>query len=649
MSLSQRLVLIVSASIGVAIVGASVAMGLLSRTALIDQAETQAQLLAGLIAAEANRSALLAGEIDQAAMLELETQAIAIAHLAEAFAADPEALATHLGEITAKGTIDDIWLLDSEGEPILRIIGGIGGGGENTAQAGFDARELEVLLSGRRFSIDLRSIPPGEWERPLRYVGVRAGEDRFVLAGGLEDEIDILLDAIGLTGALDSFAGQPGIKAIWVLDDLLHLAAAVALDEAGRAMKEPPLAEDDRALARRVLETGATSFLGEQALHVAAPILDRGGVAIGAAVIHTPRDQLDLLLIDHVVFGLIVAAVAFLIGSLIAVLSARHIVRPVMALTRAAEEMDRRRFEPASLDRVADRGDELGTLVHVFQAMAREVQAREDHLEGLVRERTLDLEQKNEQLEQARQRMEAELGIAHSLQGAILPKTMPEHSAYSGRALMTPAWEMGGDFYDCFTLPDGRLGVVIADVAGKGVPAAFFMAIARTVTRAAAHDHQKAGACLREVNDAICAQNPHHLFVTLFYGILDPATGRFDFANAGHNAPFLIGADGGVEPLPMTGGVAIGVMPGLAYDEKAMDLAGGDTLFLYTDGISEAMNEQGDMFEEARVASVLATGHEVPVNAVIDNVTVALSAFVGGASQSDDITCLVLRYHGPPA
>ncbi len=649
MSLSQRLVLIVSASIGVAIVGASVAMGLLGRAALIDQAETQAQLLAGLIAAEANRSGLLADEIDRAVVHELETQAIAIAHLAEAFVGDPDMLAAHLGEITAKGTIDDIWLLDDQGEPILRIIGGIGGGGESTAQAGFDDRELEVLLSGRRFSVDLRSMPPGEWERPLRYVGVPTEDGRFVLAGGLEDDIKPLLDAIGLTGALDSFAGQPGVKAIWVLDDLLQLTAAVAVDAVGRIMKEPALVEADRALAGRVLETGATSFLGESALHVAAPILDRGGVAIGAAVIHAPRDQLDLLLIDHVVFGLIVAGVAFLIGSLIAVLSARHIVRPVMALTRAAKEMDQRRFEPASLDRVADRRDELGTLIHVFQAMAREVQAREDHLEGLVRERTLDLEQKNEQLERARQRMEAELGIAHSLQGAILPKTMPEHSAYSGRALMTPAWEMGGDFYDCFTLPDGRLGVVIADVAGKGVPAAFFMAIARTVTRAAAHDHLAAGTCLREVNDAICAQNPHHLFVTLFYGILDPATGRFDFANAGHNAPFLIGADGRVDQLPMTGGVAIGVVPGLAYDEKAVDLSGGDTLFLYTDGISEAMNEKGDMFEEARMAGALASGYDVPVGTVIDNVTVALSAFVGKASQSDDITCMVLRYHGPAA
>ena len=195
----------------------------------------------------------------------------------------------------------------------------------------------------------------------------------------------------------------------------------------------------------------------------------------------------------------------------------------------------------------------MGNLVRVFQTMAHEVQNREQHLEGLVRERTTDLRRKNEQLETARRRVDEELRIARSLQGAILPRLIPEHEAYAGHALMTPAQELGGDFYDCFLLPDGRLGVVMADVSGKGVPAAFFMAIARTVTRAAAQEHGEAGRCLREVNEAICAQNPHDLFVTLFYGILDPASGRFDYANAGHNAPFVVGEDGGIGELRRPG------------------------------------------------------------------------------------------------
>ena len=147
-----------------------------------------------------------------------------------------------------------------------------------------------------------------------------------------------------------------------------------------------------------------------------------------------PRDQLDRLLADYLRFGFMVAAAAFLIGSVTAILSARRITRPVMALTQAAEEMDRRSFDPESLDRIGSRRDELGRLIRVFQAMAREVQAREDHLEALVAARTRDLEEKNAELDQAKRRMEDELAIAHSLQGAILPKTMPSHDAYSGHA-----------------------------------------------------------------------------------------------------------------------------------------------------------------------------------------------------------------------
>ncbi len=647
MSLSRHLILIVSASVGVAILGVATAMGLLARDALVGQAENQARLVAGLIAGEANRTGVISDEIDRFVARENEAQAIALAHLAEVVGDDAEGLAIHLAEITSDSVIDDIWVLDETGTPSARAINGLSQTGVGMALEEIDGPVLETLLSGRRFSVALRPVPPDGLERPLQYVGVRARSGGLVLVGSLADKTTGLRETFGLVAALGSLAGQPGVRAIWVVDDSLEVTAAVATDARAGA-PGPAFLAVDRSLAGRALNAGAQSILGDDALHVAAPVLDRGGVATGVAVIHMPRDQLDRLLADYLRFGFMVAAAAFLIGSVTAILSARRITRPVMALTQAAEEMDRRSFDPESLDRIGSRRDELGRLIRVFQAMAREVQAREDHLEALVAARTRDLEEKNAELDQAKRRMEDELAIAHSLQGAILPKTMPSHDAYSGHALMTPAREMGGDFYDFFTLPDGRLGVVIADVSGKGVSAAFFMAIARTVTRTAANDTDRAGACLRLVNDGICAQNPHDLFVTLFYGILDPVTGRFCYANAGHNAPFLVRRDGRVETLPLTGGVAIGVMPDLPYEEHSLTLAVGDTLFLYTDGISEAMDIGGDMFEEARLETVLSTGNQISVDAVIENVTLAVADFVGEAAQSDDITCLVLRYNGKP-
>ena len=653
MTLSRRLIITVAASVGVAIIGVALAMGFLARDALIEQAEDQAQLVAGLIASEANRAELTADEIDRMIVNQMEAQALAIARHLDSHEHEENAedvLGAYFARLTADSAVDDIWLLDRSGKPQLRAIGGLSESGPlDLVSAGIDSRAVEPLVSGRRFSVSFQSVPPMGWEKPIRYVGVRAGTRETVLVGTLAAETGGPGEVIGIGAALESLAGREAIQAIWVVNDLLQLIGMAAFEDKHDSEADSALGPDDQDLATRALGIdGSASYLGEQALHVAAPILDRGGVATGAAVIHMQRDHLDRLFEDHIKYGLIVAAAAFAIGSIIAAVSARRIVQPVTALTTAAAEVDTDTlsFAPETLDPVAVRRDELGTLVRVFQNMVRQVQAREEYLESMVRARTRELEASNAQLEKAKERMESELKIAHALQGAILPKTMPENPTYSGHAVMTPAREMGGDFYDFFTLDDGRLSVVMADVSGKGVPAAFFMAIARTVMRAAAARHPTPGPCLQEVNDAICEQNPQDLFVTLFYGILDPDTGEFVYANAGHNPPFVVKRPGDVVPLPMTGGMAVGVMPGMPYDEDAVTLAPGDTMFLYTDGITEAMNVEHEEFTEARLEEVLADARGLPVESVMENVTSAVVKFVGEAEQSDDITCIVLRYDG---
>ena len=645
MSLSRHLIMIVTASVGIAIIGVAVALGVLARNALIDQAESQARLVAGLIASEANRVGIVADEIDRVIASENEAQAIALARIADVLGDDTRALAVELAEVTADSVVDDVWVLDEKGIPSARAINGLGHAGTAMSLKEIDSPVLRALISGRRYSISFRSVPKEGLELPMRYIGVRSPKGRSVLVGSLANKTTSLSATISLAAALDSLAAQRDIQAIWVVDDSFKVTAAVAAN-LPRGAEQPEFGSADRSLASRAVRGIAQSFLSDRALHVAAPILDRGGVATGVAVIHMPRDRLDQLLENYIAFGLAASLAAFMIGAVTATLSARRITRPVTALTQAAVEMDRGSFAPDSLDPFGNRRDELGRLIHTFQTMAREVQARREHLEALVAERTLDLEQKNVLLDEANRRMEDELAVAHSLQHAILPKTLPPDTAYSGDAVMTPAREMAGDFYDYFTLPDGRLGLVIADVSGKGVAAAFFMAITRTVMRAAAQEIGDAGACMRSVNDRISSENPHDLFVTLFYGILDPSTGHLTYANAGHNAPFLIRNSGEVETVPLTGGVAVGVLPALDYDEKTVDLEIGDTLFLYTDGISEAMNLRGETFDEHRLESVLSIGPGAPVDTVIGNVTLAVGEFVGEAEQSDDITCLVLRYNG---
>jgi sigma-B regulation protein RsbU (phosphoserine phosphatase) len=280
--------------------------------------------------------------------------------------------------------------------------------------------------------------------------------------------------------------------------------------------------------------------------------------------------------------------------------------------------------------------------------MAEEVQARTEILDRLVAERTQELNRKNALLEEANQRMDAELAIARTLQAAMLPQRLPENPRYTGKATMVPAREMGGDFYDFFSVGENRVGLVIADVSGKGVPAAFFMAISRTILQASARERRTAGSCLADTNDLLCQQNPLDLFVTAFYGILDLDTGELSYANAGHNPPLLARTEGSVAHLPGTGGVAMGVMPGLTYAEGRAKLSAGDTLLLYTDGISEAMDREGREFTEARLIGSLSESHRQSVEIVMSTLIDAVSRFVGDAPQSDDITCLIVRYKGPP-
>jgi sigma-B regulation protein RsbU (phosphoserine phosphatase) len=158
-------------------------------------------------------------------------------------------------------------------------------------------------------------------------------------------------------------------------------------------------------------------------------------------------------------------------------------------------------------------------------------------LVATVAQRTAELAERNEILEKTQAQMTAELDLARAMQGAILPASFPARSSCDGAARMTPATTMAGDFYDFIELPDQRIGLVMADVSGKGVPAAFFMAVSRTNLRELAEHHDEPGRCLAQTNDVLCTQNPMELFVTVFYGIFDPVSGQLQYANAGHTPP----------------------------------------------------------------------------------------------------------------
>jgi serine phosphatase RsbU (regulator of sigma subunit) len=244
-----------------------------------------------------------------------------------------------------------------------------------------------------------------------------------------------------------------------------------------------------------------------------------------------------------------------------------------------------------------------------------------------------------------RERVEQDLRVARSIQQALLPKEIPELEGWQITPLYQPAREVGGDFYDFFELDDGRLGLVVGDATGKGVPAALVMASARSMLHAVAQaSDYSPGEVLRKTNDPLVTDIPQNMFVTCFYAILDPRSGSLGYANAGHDLPYLWDG-GGCEELRARG-MPLGLMPGMSYEEMEIELDSGHGVFFYSDGLVEAHDPKGEMFGFPRLRELVAE-HAVE-GSLGDLLMEELYSFVGEHwEQEDDITLLTLRRSAP--
>ncbi len=236
-----------------------------------------------------------------------------------------------------------------------------------------------------------------------------------------------------------------------------------------------------------------------------------------------------------------------------------------------------------------------------------------------------------------------ELEVARQVQDSVQPKALPDSETHQVSALIIPAREIGGDFYDYFYLDDNRLGFVIADVSGKGVPAALFTMVTRALLKASLQGFQSPGQCLTLVNDLLCEDNDSCIFITLFFGVLDVSSGELEYSNAGHNPPRLIRSGGEVMELPRTGNLVLGILAEHQFNNERLRLNPGDTLFLYTDGVTEAEDARPEEFGEERLDRLLSEMSSATVREIAEGVVVAVQEFVAEAPQSDDITCLVVR------
>ena len=341
---------------------------------------------------------------------------------------------------------------------------------------------------------------------------------------------------------------------------------------------------------------------------------------------------------------LLIMAGIILIASVVFIAITRHILaEPIQRLSGAAEQLVKversgERKDTAIFEELPIRSrDEIGALYRSLSQMEHDMNAYIRELVSVTSEK---------------ERIGAELNIATQIQADMLPRIFP---AFPGRnefeiyATMTPAKEVGGDFYDFFLIDEDHLGLVMADVSGKGVPAALFMVIAKTLIKNRAQMGGGPAEILQYVNDQLCEGNEAELFVTVWLAIVELSTGKGLAANAGHEHPAIRRGDGQYELVVYRHSPAVAVMPGMAFREHSFELHPGDTFFVYTDGVVEATNARDEMFNTDRMLAALNRDPAAGPQALLQNVKDAIDDFVGVAPQFDDITMMCVHYSGPEA
>lgn len=308
----------------------------------------------------------------------------------------------------------------------------------------------------------------------------------------------------------------------------------------------------------------------------------------------------------------------------------RKVIAPIASLTSNAERFAASRELQEALD--IRTGDEVETLARALSKMERDIIDYIDNLATVTAEK---------------ERIGAELSIATQIQADMLPSifpAFPDRGEFDIYATMNPAKEVGGDFYDFFMVDERHLAIVMADVSGKGVPAALFMVIGKTLIKDHTHPGADLGEVFTQVNDLLCQSNREGMFITAFEGVLDLMTGQFNFVNAGHEIPFIAAGGQPFTPHKIRAGFVLAGMEGVRYRCGSLKLEPGDKLFQYTDGVTEATDGDNQLYGMERLEGVLSEHTGQSPQGLLAAVKADIDAFVGDAPQFDDITMLCLEF-----
>ena len=362
-------------------------------------------------------------------------------------------------------------------------------------------------------------------------------------------------------------------------------------------------------------------------------ILNKAGTPVALASVDISMDMIDQQIRQFLVLTLCVVLAVLLLSIFAYYYYVRRIlIRPLRTLHHAAIGLVESKMAALSDFRVeVNTGDELEELAHSFQYMVSELNEYIQNLSRVTAEK---------------ERIGAELDVARHIQASMLPcifPAFPERHEFDIYASMTPAKEVGGDFYDFFLVDDDHLALVMADVSGKGVPAALFMMISKTLLKSAAQSGLSPKAVLEKVNDQLCENNDAEMFVTVWLGILEISTGKMKCANAGHEYPAIMRKGGSFELFKDKHGFVLAGMEGARYREYELELDAGDRLVVYTDGVPEATNASNTLYGTDRMLRALNAAEGGSCRQLLEALHRDVDEFAGGADQFDDITMLCIE------
>ncbi len=586
-SFGTRLIVLVTGMLVAAVIVTTLLLGWSTRQALLEEAEATGEGVARLLARSATLAQEIPGDVEEAISDQMVAQALLAAHFidaAEQAGLSPDEINDTLREIVDQTTLDEFWITDEVGFAYLHNIEGVEFTFSPDPEEQPQASLFWPLLTDEEEAVVQEARAREVDERVFKYVGVGGVDQPRIVQVGYEATY------------LEALADRVGLPR--TVDNLLgggDIDALWVLNEdldtissatvLGADVNAAP-DEAEMEVVGSVLSTGeAQSILAGGVLSVMAPMVAADGTLVGVAVVRLPTDRLQDTLGTLVWTALIIALGIVLVGAGVSVWMARREAAPVLVMKTAKE------------------------------------------------------------------RMESELNVAADIQMSMLPlefPAFPDRHEFSIHATLEPAREVGGDFYDFFLIDEDHLCFCIADVSDKGVPAALFMAVTKTLIKSHASPDSSPASILTAANEDLFEDNESSMFVTVFLCILDLRTGSLVYTNAGHNPPYIKTSRGDVVILDERHGPVAGAVGGVAYGEDYRQLDPGDYVILFTDGVTEAMNSSHELYSEEALESLLEETTLESSEQAIGLIFASVRDHAGSAEQSDDITVLTLEFVGAP-